>query len=66
MWVHISSNGDGSASALFFSTEEAAEKYASHDDERFCDDIYKKTLEFSLDGELVTPNPVHYKDEGDD
>lgn len=62
-WIHISSNGDGSASALFFDSEEAAEKYAAHDDERFCEDIYKKSLEFTLDGKLVTPNPVHWDDE---
>lgn len=57
-WVYINNNGDGGASALAFDSEAAAEEYASHDDERYTDDIYKKTLEFSLDGKLVTPNPV--------
>ena len=63
VWVYIQNLGDGSARAKFFNSEEAAEKYAAHDDERYCDDIYGKTLEFDMDGMLVTPNPIHYSEE---
>ena len=63
VWVHIHNLGDGSAAAMFFSSEAAAEKYASHDDERYCDDVYEKELEFDLNGNLVSPDPVHWKDQ---
>lgn len=62
-WIYMSNQGDGSAVAKFFSSEVAAEKYASHDDERFCEDIYSKTLEFDLDGNLVGPDPIHWSEE---
>lgn len=61
--VHIHNMGDGSAVVKFFSSEAAAEKYAEHDAERFCEDVYSTTLEFDLKGNLVTPDPVHWKDE---
>jgi hypothetical protein len=63
VWIHIHSQGDGSAVVYFFSTEEAAEKYAEHCDERFSDDIYSEELEFDQDGKLLTPDPIHWRDE---
>lgn len=62
-WVYMKNMSDGSAVAHFFSSEKAAEKYASYDDERFCDDIYQDTIEVDAKGKLVGPNPVHYKEE---
>jgi hypothetical protein len=65
-WVFLRNNDDGSASAVYFPTEELAEQYASWDDERFCDDVYEQTLEFDENGVLV-PNPddVYYAEHGD-
>lgn len=57
-WMYIANNGDGSCSAKFFRSEANAEKYASGDDERNCDDIYAKTLEFDDEGNLLTPEPI--------
>lgn len=61
-WIHISNGGDGSASALFFDSKEAAEKYASHDDERFCDDIYEKEIWVTPEGKLAEHNPKHWRE----
>lgn len=47
VWTYISNMGDGSACARFFNTQEEAEAYAeASGDDRFCDDIEPKTLEF--------------------
>lgn len=62
----MSSNGDGSASALFFKSEKGAEKYAEKDDERFCDDIYSKELEFDENGVLLNPSIVDEDEEDSD
>lgn len=52
VWTYISNGGDGSASARFFNSEADAEAYAEESgDDRFCDDICQKTLEFD-----TTPN----------
>lgn len=37
--TYVRSNGDGSCSVLLFTSKEKAERYASFDDERNCDDI---------------------------
>jgi hypothetical protein len=66
VWVYMKNNGDGSASPCFFNSEDAAEKYAENDDERYCEDIDRHTLEFDENGNLLTPNPVHYAEEEDD
>lgn len=53
---YVQNNGDGSASVLFFKNAENAEAYAGDDDERFTDgDTGEETLEFDLDGNLLTP-----------
>ena len=56
--VYTRNNGDGSSSPSFFKSVEAAEKYAENDDERNCDDVEMHTLEFDLDGNLLTPEPT--------
>ena len=43
-WIYMQNNGDGSACAKFFKTEGEAEMAAADDDERYCDDIYPKTI----------------------
>jgi len=47
--VYVQNNGDGSASARFFSNVELAEKAAEEDNERFCEDIETHELEINLD-----------------
>lgn len=44
LWVYMSNCGDGSAVAKYFNTEAEAEEFAEPDGERFCDDIFEKTL----------------------
>lgn len=56
-WTYPRSLGDGSYSIEFFSSKEAAEEYASYDDERSCDDINRVELEVDLNGNLVGPDP---------
>jgi len=56
-WTYTPNNGDGSYGIKFFSSKEAAEEYASYDDERACDDIRYVELEVDLDGNLVGPDP---------
>lgn len=65
-WLYMSSNGDGSVSALFFKSEKDAEKYAEKDDERFCDDIYSKELEFDENGVLLNPSIIDEDEEDSD
>lgn len=61
---YIKNGQDGSASVHFFDSEEAAEKYAEGDDERYCDgDIFTKELEFDDSGKMLTPNPKSWKQE---
>ena len=57
-WRYIRSNGDGSCSVKYFKTKAAAQKFASYDDERFCDDVEIQTLDFDSDGNLTTPDPI--------
>lgn len=69
-WVYISNLGDGSAACLIFNSKASAEHYASFDEERFCDDIYKMELNVNDNGELISLqenggvcnfiNPVHF------
>lgn len=61
-WVHIHNMGDGSAVAKFFNSKEAAEAFAEGDDERFCEDVEPKELEFDEQGNLLTPNPKHWNE----
>lgn len=56
--MYIANCGDGSCVVKFFRNEENAEKFASKDDERYCDDVYSKTLEFDDEGNLLTPEPT--------
>lgn len=50
--IYIQNNGDGSASTKSFKDKVTAEAYAEKDgDERFCDDICVKELEFDEDGD---------------
>lgn len=56
-WTYPQNLGDGSYTIEFFSSKEAAEEYASYDEERSCDDINFVELEVDLDGNLVGPNP---------
>jgi hypothetical protein len=62
-WVYMENLGDGSAAARIFSSKKAAEKYADHDDERYCDDIYQEEIEVDDKGKLTTPDPIHWKEE---
>lgn len=57
LWTYIKNFGDGSYGIRFFKTKDAAETYASYDDERCCDDINLYELEFDLEGNLITPDP---------
>jgi hypothetical protein len=57
VWLHIYNCGDGSCVVKFFPTEAEAEAYAAKNDERFCEDVYEKELEFSPEGVLLTKNP---------
>ena len=52
-WVYIENLYDGSACARFFNSKEEAEEYAKDHDERFCDDIYPKSLEVNEAGQLI-------------
>lgn len=61
-WVYLKNLGDGSVAARCFKSEKSAERYASFDNERYSDDVYEKSLEFDLEGNLVTPEPIHYND----
>lgn len=53
--VYMRSNGDGSASPIFYANEELAEKAAEKDDERFGDDVTTMELEIDLaTGKIVS------------
>ena len=56
-WYYIQNAGDGSCYPKFFKTLASAKEYASYDNERYCDDIEFKELEFDLEGNLLTPEP---------
>lgn len=56
-WLYIQNLGDGSCTVKFFKSKRAAEKYAAYDNERFCDDIYYRSLEFDNEGNLISPEP---------
>ncbi len=56
VWLYIENLGDGSCGVRFFNSEADAEAYAEPDDERYCDDIYPKELEFDEDGKLLNPS----------
>jgi len=60
LWIYIENLGDGSAAARFFSSNENAEEYASHDTERFCDDIYPVSFKNGLP-ELI--DPIHWSED---
>lgn len=49
----VRSNGDGSASVMFFRNEIDAEAYASKDDERLCEDISTVIIEVDEQGNLL-------------
>lgn len=51
--IYIENLGDGSVRVNFFNSTEEAEAKASLSDERFCDDVQKKTLEFDDSGKLI-------------
>jgi len=51
LWIE--SLGDGSCRVNFFKSLDDANAHAVHHDERFCDDIYEKTLEFDDNGQLI-------------
>ncbi len=54
-FIYIQSNGDGSASPIFFATEKLAEAVAAEDDERFCDDVSPHEFVVDLDtGEVIS------------
>lgn len=57
VWLYIQSLGDGSVAVKFFSSEKAAEHYASFDDERLCDDIYEENLS------NLEIDPVNWREE---
>lgn len=66
-WYYVQNGGDGSAHSRFFDSLEAAERYAKFDEEYgdgFTEAISSQTLEFTLDGQLYTPNPIHNRDDG--
>jgi hypothetical protein len=52
-WVYISDGQDGSAFPHYFSSAEAAEAYASKDDQRFCDDILCQEFIVDDNGNIV-------------
>ena len=56
LYLYIQNMGDGSCSVKFFNSRESAEKFAEPDDERFCEDIYPKTLELDENGKLINEN----------
>jgi hypothetical protein len=51
--VYIRNLGDGSCSVKFFNTEDEAEKFASKDNERNCDDVYTISIEVDANGKLI-------------
>lgn len=56
VWIYLKNYGDGSAFPKFFATEEQATAYADaapEYEDRFCDDISYKDLEFDKDGVLL-------------
>lgn len=54
-WVYMRNNGDGSASPMFFLSEDLAEKAAEKDDERLCDDVVFHEFEVDLEtGEVIS------------
>lgn len=52
--TYIQNMYDGAACVRYFRTEQEAESFAAKDDERYCDDISTQTLEFDLEGNLLT------------
>jgi hypothetical protein len=62
LWIYVKNGGDGSCSTSLFSSEEAAEKYAEPDDERYQEDIQQETFEVDENGNLLTPDPVRDDD----
>jgi hypothetical protein len=55
VWIYMQNCGDGSAVPKFFTSEEDAEAYADAGDERFCEDVLRRTLEFDENGVLLNP-----------
>lgn len=53
VFLYIENLGDGSCGVRFFRSKKQAEEYAEKDEERFCDDIYSKELEFDESGKLL-------------
>lgn len=54
-WVYMHNNQDGSASPMFFASEDLAEKTAKKTDERFCDDIVFHEFKIDLEtGKVIS------------
>ncbi len=66
LWTYMSNQGDGSAVAKYFNTEAEAEHYASFDDERFCDDIYRETFELDPKTLKLVKIPKNYREEDEE
>lgn len=62
--VYVANQGDGSASARIFPDEETAEKFASKDDERYCDDISSMTIFVDDKGNLLPPPETKMREDG--
>lgn len=60
-WIYVRNLGDGSTALYFFNKCSEAESFAEQDDERYCDDVYQKTLKVDLDTGKLLDIPI--KDE---
>ena len=58
VFIYMKNLGDGSCCVRFFNSKSHAEQYAEKDDERFCDDIYSKTLEFDDNGKFINEDKI--------
>ena len=62
-WIYIENLMDGDVCVRIFNSKEAAEKYASYDEERYGNDISQEEIEIDEFGYLIYPNPIHYLEE---
>lgn len=62
--VYVCNAGDGSAYAKIFTNEEEAEKFASKDEERFCDDISTYVIYVDKEGRLLPPPNKKLREDG--
>lgn len=56
IWCYIENQGDGSAVPRFFNSKQKAEAFAKNDNERYCEDIQYRDLEFDTQGKLLNPD----------